>query len=57
VENHERRDEPFFARFLEGQFPNVKTDLKAGKPFGGGGGDNPVTLKYPSDDDEGGETV
>ena len=42
---------PFFARFLEGQkFPKVKTDLKAGpRP----GGPPFVTLKYPSDDDEG----
>ena len=47
---------PFFARFLEGQdFPQVKTDIKAGPPpFGGGGGPPIVTMKYPSDDDEGG---
>lgn len=48
---------PFFARFLEAQdFPQVKTDIKAGpKPGGGGGGGGPPfhTLKYPSDDDEG----
>lgn len=43
----ERKEVPFFARFLEGQFPRVKSDLRAGKkpPF--------YTLKYPSDDDEG----
>ena len=47
-------DTPFFAEFLEGQnFPEVKTDVKAG-PRPGGGGDWPpaVTLKYPSDDDD-----
>jgi hypothetical protein len=48
--------EPFFARFLEGQFPKVKTDVKAGKKGGGkpdpGTGPPFVTLKYPSDDDE-----
>ena len=43
----EKRQAPFFARFLEGQeHPEVKTDVKAGKwpPF--------QTMKYPSDDDE-----
>lgn len=36
-------EEPFFARYLEGQeFPEVKTNIKAG-----------TTLKYPSDRDEG----
>lgn len=48
----EKKEMPFFARFLEGQdFPQVKTDIKAGPippPFGGGD----VTLKWPSDDDE-----
>ncbi len=50
---------PFFARFLEGQdFPQVKTDIKAGpKPGGGGGGPPLVTLKYPSDDDDDPPTV
>ena len=40
-------DTPFFAEFLEGQeFPEVKTDVKAGpRPI--------VTMKWPSDDDEG----
>ena len=42
---------PFFARFLEGQFPQVRTDIKAGPkpdPI-----DPPiVTQKYPSDDDD-----
>ena len=52
----EKKEMPFFARFLEDQeLPQVKTDIKAGPPpFGGGGGGGPpiVTLKYPSDDDE-----
>ncbi len=50
----EKKEMPFFARFLEGQdFPQVKTDIKAGPPpFGGGGGPPIVTLKFPSDDDE-----
>lgn len=46
--------QPFFARFLEGQFPTVSTDLRAGD-----GGVSPtrtrpivMTMKYPSDDDE-----
>jgi hypothetical protein len=42
-----KNEQPFFARFLEGQdFPSVKTNIKAG-PLG-----NPVTHKYPSDSDE-----
>ena len=48
MKKKERKEVPFFARFLEGQrFPKVKSDVKAGKkpPF--------HTLKYPSDDDEG----
>jgi hypothetical protein len=52
---------PFFARFLENQESlQVRTDVKAGgggggKGGGGGGGGPPlVTLKYPSDDEEGG---
>lgn len=52
---------PLFARFLEGQeFPQVRTDIKAGpKPGGGGGGGGPplVTMKYPSDDDDDPPTV
>ena len=48
-----KKEVPFFARFLEGQkFPKVKTDLKAG-PGHGPGGPPIVTLKWPSDDDEG----
>ena len=40
---------PFFARFLEGQeFPRVKSNVKAGKK---------QTLKYPSDNEEGGGDV
>jgi hypothetical protein len=47
---------PFFARFLEGQFPRVKSNLKAGKKPGGP--TDPVldmdqTHKFPSDSDEG----
>lgn len=43
----EKKEMPFFARFLEDQeYPQVKTDIKAGCPF------CPVTLKFPSDDDE-----
>ena len=45
MKKKERKEVPFFARFLEDQkFPKVKTDLKAGPkpPF--------VTLKWPSDD-------
>jgi Serine endopeptidase inhibitors len=41
---NDKKETPFFARFLEGQdFPSVKTNIKAGA----------VTLKYPSDKDEG----
>ena len=43
-EQKERKEVPFFARFLEDQFPKVKSDVKAG-PW------PPVhTLKFPSDD-------
>lgn len=43
-------EQPFFARYLEGQdFPSVKTNVKAGL---GGFPREPVTLKYPSDGDE-----
>lgn len=56
---------PFFARFLEGQdYPQVQSDVTAGPGNGnggggGGGGTTPSadmlhTMKYPSDDDEGG---
>jgi hypothetical protein len=40
----ERKEVPFFAQFLEDEFPKVKSDVKAGPwpPV--------VTLKYPSDD-------
>lgn len=45
-----KKRSPFFARFLEGQqYLQVKTDVKAGR------GKPPHTLKYPSDDDEGGD--
>jgi hypothetical protein len=46
------KEVPFFARYLENQFPAVKTDIKAGWSL------DPInppdeTMKYPSDDDEG----
>ena len=47
---------PFFVRFLESQEAlEVRTDVKAGGGGHGGGGGGPpiVTMKYPSDDDEG----
>ncbi len=52
----ERPEVPFFVRFLESQEAlQVKTDVKAGRPPGGG---FPiVTHKYPSDDDEGGVSI
>ncbi|MBI3843952.1 MAG: microviridin/marinostatin family tricyclic proteinase inhibitor [Planctomycetes bacterium] len=47
---------PFFARFLEGQeFPKVKTNVKGGVTTRIS--DTAHTLKYPSDDDEGGPTA
>jgi hypothetical protein len=52
------KEAPFFARYLEGQeFPDVKTDLKAGaiKPttkFPSDLDEIEHTLKYPSDGDE-----
>ena len=57
----ETNELPFFARFLEGQESlHVKTNLKAGVTLKfpsdrEDGGD--VTMKYPSDDDEGGEPI
>ena len=52
---------PFFVRFLEAQETlQVRTDVKAGGPGGGhGGGGGPPfhTLKYPSDDEEGGVPI
>lgn len=47
---------PFFVRFLEAQEDNqetiqVRTDVKAGGRF------PIVTMKYPSDNDEGGVTI
>jgi hypothetical protein len=45
-----KNEQPFFARFLEGQeFPDVKTNVKAGP--------GNVTHKYPSDSDEGEQTM
>ena len=51
-------EQPFFARFLEGQeFPQVKTNVKAGRPpvtdKWPSDGDDDVTHKFPSDSDEG----
>jgi len=44
----EQEKEPFFARFLEQQDSlQVQSDVKAGGRF------PIVTMKYPSDDDEG----
>ncbi len=59
MKNPERPEVPFFVRFLEAQEAlQVKTDVKAGRPPGGGGHGPPlVTLKYPSDDDEGGVPI
>ena len=56
---------PFFARFLEGQdYVPIETGVKAGPHGGGGGGSGGggggpplVTMKYPSDDDEGGVEI
>jgi hypothetical protein len=43
-----KKEEPFFAKYLEGQdLPRVKTNIQAGRP-------PIVTLKYPSDNEEGG---
>ncbi|QDU66473.1 microviridin/marinostatin family tricyclic proteinase inhibitor [Engelhardtia mirabilis] len=55
-------NKPFFARFLEGQYPEVQTDIQAGK--GGiwstnkypSDADEDVTMKYPSDGDDDGPT-
>jgi hypothetical protein len=47
---------PFFARFLEVQeYPAVNSDVKAGRPPGGGtlpDADQMHTMKYPSDGDD-----
>jgi hypothetical protein len=53
------KEVPFFARFLEAQdYPEIASDVKAGPGHGGGGGGGGhVTLKYPSDDDEGGVDI
>lgn len=54
------KNEPFFTRFLEGQFPAVDSDIRAGK--GPGGATTPSvdllqTMKYPSDGDDDGPTI
>ena len=43
--------QPFFVRFLENQFPEVQSDIHAGKPP-----KLPETMKYPSDGDDYGPT-
>ena len=51
---------PFFARYLEEQFPRVRTDVKAGGVRGTGSAagidvgsqGGATTMKWPSDDDE-----
>lgn len=55
----DRTENPFFARYLEGQdYPSVRTDIKAGPKGGGGGGGGGAdwppaeTQKYPSDNDD-----
>lgn len=49
----EKKESPFFTRFLEDQaFPTIRSDVKAGPRPGGGGGPPVVTLKFPSDDDD-----
>ena len=49
-----KNEQPFFARFLEGQdFPNVKSNVKAGRTLKyPSDGDDNVTHKFPSDSDE-----
>lgn len=51
-------EQPFFARFLEGQeFPSVKTHIKAGPSqthkYPSDSDEADQTMKYPSDGDEG----
>lgn len=46
---------PYFSRFLEGQYPEVESDVRASRGDGhatGRPGIQGVTMKYPSDDDE-----
>lgn len=51
-----KNEQPFFARFLEGQeFLNVKTNIKAGQIPGLV--PEEISFKYPSDDDEGNVTL
>ena len=53
-----KNEQPFFARFLEGQdFPEVKTNIKAGTgprvtQKSPSDVDDDQTMKYPSDNDE-----
>jgi hypothetical protein len=50
---NEIREEPFFARFLEGQeYPEVQSDLRAGRV-----GQPIHSWRYPSVDDEVGTVV
>lgn len=52
------KEEPFFVKYLEGQeFPNVKTDIKAGpitQKFPSDNEDVSMTLKFPSDAEDAG---
>ncbi len=46
----QKKDVPFFARFLEDQeFPCIKSEIKSGHK---GGPPHEHTMKYPSDGDE-----
>jgi len=58
---NEKKEIPFFARFLEGQDAlQVRTNLRAGATLKfPSDRDEHVhtTQKYPSDDDEGGEPI
>jgi len=49
-----KNEQPFFARFLEGQeFPQVKTNVKAGNTTKfPSDTDEAITNKYPSDGDD-----
>ena len=55
---NEKKIEPFFARFLEGQI-KVKAGVKAGIVIGSRSaeGKGAVTLKFPSDSDEAGAAI
>ncbi len=51
------KEQPFFARYLEGQmFPDVKTGIKAGHTSQKSSDNDevPTTLKFPSDSEDAG---